>query len=454
VEKIFERQSPAMGNRTPKRPKSDDWPVESSLVDVEVTHDTSHELCEISIDGMLKVEDEDGKKMSRKNVSATFAVQTSSMAVRMKEPMKICLAEALMSSNFQSHYQGSGIPRNVDNETVLDALMEHVFEAGISLAEPAFNQHSFVSAGGSKNVFKIDDSQMWYSTTNPLADLQEGRVMSVVQTSSSEELCVVLAGPTGPKGWLVRPVSFRETTKELFPLMTFTGGCHNFPQADRPERQGRSISGVAQVKTAAKHQVENLVVLYDLKATHGCTKLYTSDVEIFGQKFYRTVTFILNTDDADAMPHLVQFVRRVNYYINETKHAGGRLFSGCNIGDEGWDLVTGLARGSCIRIPRIWSTTSSESVANMFKTDAMIVIHAPENFWGARVVSDISDFPTEDETVFPPYSQFVLIGFDRSKGVIELAAIDKYYGLEGGYPYPPKSYPTLPASAISFLPSC
>merc|ERR1712232_1220213 len=97
-----------------------------------------------------------------------------------------------------------------------------------------------------------------------------------------------------------------------------------------------------------------------------------------------------------------------------------------------------MTRGNRIRIPRILSTSTDRDVAvhpdhckdlSDEVVGYLLVIQIPKDFWGARVVSDISLFDWEEETIFPPYSQFeVLHCCGSSPPEIHLLAIDKYAG--------------------------
>jgi hypothetical protein len=248
-------------------------------------------------------------------------------------------------------------------------------------------------------------------------------------------------------------------------LLNYVGIPHDIEEdvPDRPVSEPDvpaflALPGGREARTMqiTQRQVSNLISLYNLDETSGFTRLYTSDVSVWGIQLYKLFTGVLNEDDRERLEMIVPIAKKINYYINEVPHRGGQLFSGGFIGPEGWTNIRRWGTGSCMRVARIWSTTRSSTVAENFKHDVVFVIHVPRGFEGARDVTEISDFEEEAETVFCPWSQFMILGYDEANERVELAALDKYYNVPGDVPamvYPREDYETLLRDErISLLP--
>merc|ERR1712151_653394 len=155
----------------------------------------------------------------------------------------------------------------------------------------------------------------------------------------------------------------------------------------------------------------------------GATNMYTSNTEFGDLRFYRFLTTYLAMDHEYILAKIVPYIKKVNFYLNESRHAGGRLYCGANVPEEDLKL---LVKDSRVRIPRMLSASESKETAKAFMTNAFFTIQVEKEFWGARSVAEFSEFPEEKETIFPPYSQFVVLDWDPSTKHGVLQAIDKY----------------------------
>jgi len=144
------------------------------------------------------------------------------------------------------------------------------------------------------------------------------------------------------------------------------------------------------------------------------TKIYTGND-------HKAINTILVSDDATKLPLLCPYLKKVNYYINQTyRYPGGTVYRWTNLTDS-W---AGFPVGSIIRLPAFTSTSKSETATKHFGPHK-IVIEVPTSFWGCRSIEDISHYKSEEEVLFPPYSAFLVKSNDGLSTVC-LKAVDKY----------------------------
>lgn len=120
----------------------------------------------------------------------------------------------------------------------------------------------------------------------------------------------------------------------------------------------------------------------------------------------------------------------------KSRHVGGRLWKG----DVQRPVPLNMKKlseakrlGLRVRFRQFQSTTANESLARkyMHREDGrgyLWTIDLPSNFWGARDISNLSWKEHEAETLFPPYSAFLVKSVDAEGCTLE--AVDRRIELE------------------------
>lgn len=376
-------------------------------------------------------------------------------------------------SAFESVYRGTGKTPNLAPEYAIQILVKFIMDMGRDLRLPEHESVNFRSEGGSENCFWCDTGNLYFSTNNPTrGDLDRDPVVGVLGLTNdmrvADQLQVITQSANGDfKAWVVKPNDFNYVKLLLLPLLNYVGVPHDIEE-DVPDRPVSDLDvpefldlpggREARILEIAQREVSNLIRLCELQETAGFTKLYTSNISVWGVQLYKLFTGVLNEDDLERLGMIVPIVKKINYYVNDVPHAGGQLFSGGYIGPEGWNNIQRWGPGACMRVARIWSTTRSSVVAEDFKLDVVFVIHVPRGFVGAREISDISFYEEEAETVFCPWSQFMILSYDLPNERVHLAALDKYYNVPGDVApmvYPREHYESLlrDEQGISLLPT-
>merc|ERR1711972_892278 len=113
-------------------------------------------------------------------------------------------------------------------------------------------------------------------------------------------------------------------------------------------------------------------------------------------------------------------------------HPGGRVWKG----DSERPVPLNMKRlkeaykeQTVVHFRQFQSTSSDASVANRFRKRGesrgyVWVIDVPVDFWGARCIQDVAWKEHEAETLFPPYSAFLVKSVDDE--ACHLFAVEKY----------------------------
>lgn len=150
--------------------------------------------------------------------------------------------------------------------------------------------------------------------------------------------------------------------------------------------------------------------------------------------FYKALNAALAQDAPNVLRNAMPLIRSMNWYINQTRHAGGLVFSGVGLGRSA-DLLR-ASEGEKVRLPRFLSVSADENLAIAHLKGkvgpALLRIHVPEGFQGARYIEAITEHPGEQESLFCAYSLFRVLAarenalFVPPVLVVELMALDKY----------------------------
>jgi len=193
-----------------------------------------------------------------------------------------------------------------------------------------------------------------------------------------------------------------------------------------------------EVSVAALQEVAGKSIWANVHS--GAIKAYTSETAVGSRSLYKILNQWLN-EDAEHLDLVVPLMIRMNSYLNARGHGGGRYVHGGTIGESGFKQLRFCARtGTPTVIARFLSTTNNAPFAtSRMHPDrtgplkgVLYTIHVPKGFWGARDISDISEFPEEAETLFCAHSMFVVLAVDEKACSASLAAVDKY-GNKGFY---------------------
>jgi len=167
--------------------------------------------------------------------------------------------------------------------------------------------------------------------------------------------------------------------------------------------------------------------------------------------FYKALNAALAQDAPNILHNAMPLIQDMNWYLNETRHIGGLLFSGVGLGSSCKHAQSRV--GKRLRMPRFLSATTNENLARAHLKHkvgpALLKIHVPEGFQGARYIESITANPGELETLFCAYSLFLVLSTSVSDlfvppvMTIELQALDKY----GDICY--ALYPSLPQSGAA-----
>lgn len=356
------------------------------------------------------------------------------MADRMQAAIMFKAPVVLANSQFQALYKGTGQPRNVPTTELLKGLVRF----GVwtkNLQGHTVQIVSFQDTDGDSSNFALRVAgHLHYTSSNPRCS--GGKVTGLVVTGETVH-CTFESGPAWQT--TLRPADSGLLTF-VISLAAAAGVPHNGDALPKATEESESM-------------FEFLAQAYQLHEPAGAVRLYTSDIDLHGDKLYRALARSLNVDDRFALEAMVPYLIRFNSYLNDNsyRHPSAKLFSGSSVAASSIPLLT---PGSFVRIPRMLSATAVRAVAERFRKDIMLIIHVPKDFWGARAVNDISDYPDEAETIFCPYSQFLVLAWDPETRELELAVVDKYHrsDLATAAVYHRDTYKTLDAPRRSFLP--
>jgi hypothetical protein len=334
-------------------------------------------------------------------------------------------ASHLSRCNFQKVYQGTGTPQRPDGEKCLQSIVD----LSIELAVPRFDACADKCAQDRRDYFVENEGKAAADTVFNLAGILGGASgvatgVSVIQT--------VIAG--GALTWGFGLISI--------PALIGMSATYNYFKHTAKKAEEQKL--VEKAKEAATQLAEK----FCLDEPHGAFYLYSSestvkqalawrvdDTEVKPihddpMKIYKAINKVLNDDDFPRLQAIVHYLKMLNFHINETRFPGGTVYSGISVNVH----KCCLEPGTKVRIPRILSTSLKKKVASDHVDDVghlkgiLLVITVPKGFWGAREMSAFSEFPAEEEVVFPPWSQFVLNKMDWKSRPPQahLVAIDKY----------------------------
>lgn len=223
---------------------------------------------------------------------------------------------------------------------------------------------------------------------------------------------------------------------ERLKILTYEGAANAAGELHELVQSSHTMAGIEQAG-------------FDLSTGAGITRLYTSECNVAvphradscdacgwetdAMKIYKAMNKVIAEDDWPRLAAVMPAIKKMNFYISETRHPQRRVFSGVSLSGASRSLLRPRRR---VRINRYLSTSEERRIASHHCKDltwdvkgVLLVIDIPENFWGARQISDVSMFGRESdedekETVFPPYSQFEVISANLRE--VRLRAIDKY----------------------------
>merc|ERR1712151_1047074 len=121
----------------------------------------------------------------------------------------------------------------------------------------------------------------------------------------------------------------------------------------------------------SKEKLKGFGTTHDVFSGKGATNMYTSNTEFGDLRFYRFLTTYLAMDHEYILAKIMPYIKKVNFYLNESRHAGGRLYCGANVPEEDLKL---LVKDSRVRIPRMLSASESKETAKAFMTNAFFTI--------------------------------------------------------------------------------
>lgn len=154
--------------------------------------------------------------------------------------------------------------------------------------------------------------------------------------------------------------------------------------------------------------------------------------------YYRALNNTLNNDAEGNLCHAMPLIKRMTYlllYSEESGerrlHPGGRTWKGDAqrpVPLNMHKLREACRLGKVVRFRQFTSTTVNEDLANKYlrREDGRgykWIIDIPSAFWGARDIKDISWRQNESETLFPPYSAFLVESVEED--VCHLRAVDR-----------------------------
>lgn len=336
-------------------------------------------------------------------------------------------AHLLYKSNFHKVYKGTGTPERPNADAVLRSVSAFAEELAVPLFEDVSNSEAerrrqhFASMSGTS----LGEKVAWAAGGLGAA--------SGVATGVEAVGALIAGAALGPGLGLI-----------AVPLLI--GGSAAFFIKQHYDRQ----DDAAQIVDSSKKAVEVLKAKFRLERAEGPFVLYSSESTVvenydwrfegssvwprtYELKFYKALNKALAQDDLPRLKAICPFIKMLNYHVNMTRYRGGEVYSGVSVS---WKHVAPLLReGTKLRIPRVLSTSEKHGVASSHALDKegltglLLVIVIPRNFWGARDLADVSQYPDEAEVVFPPWSQFVVrdtAGLDRKPPELHLEAIDKY----------------------------
>lgn len=293
-------------------------------------------------------------------------------------------ASDFATSAFQRIYQGTGVPKDVSDEAIEDSLLAYAKVC----EDEAFHTHR-------------------HYTKDP-----EGQV---VQVPLSEEDRIRFNQSAAREAMQVGQATIAE-----FNLAAPEGAAKLYTS----ESQVVCLEPMSEAQQRKLERIERNVQKWGGQHSSSSTSLSRRSV-------YKALNKPIGEDDAAQISALLPYIKRFNFYLNQTRHDGGRLFSGVSLSKISRDILVQCSR---VRILRFLSTSADEKVCTSHIKDlpgdvrgALLVIDVPAGFWGARAIAEISVYPWEAETIFPPWSQFEVTsicweGIPR----IHMRAMDKY----------------------------
>lgn len=155
--------------------------------------------------------------------------------------------------------------------------------------------------------------------------------------------------------------------------------------------------------------------------------------------YYLALNNTLNHDEGFSLECAFPLIRHMIYRLLYTRmgsrkvlHPGGRVWKGDTevpVPINMKKLKDAWKQRTLVRFRQFQSTTADESVANKFKKGGdkrgyLWTIDIPEDFWGARDIHNVAWKAHETETLFPPYSAFLVE--DVSDDCCHLLAVEKF----------------------------
>jgi len=206
------------------------------------------------------------------------------------------------------------------------------------------------------------------------------------------------------------------------------------------------------VEVDSAHQ-ENMINAYEEHKTDASLHLYSMHSKLGARTelvlgrdyslFYRALNNTLNHDIKEGLSPALILIKRMMFHLLYDDGDGSKLLHHATTlykGDSQYPVPINMMKlreaaeqKTTIHIRQFTSTTSKETLARryMHREDGsrgfFWKIDVPENFWGARNIKDLAAKPNEDETLFPPYSQFLVKSVDDEGCHVEAVPLTSKY---------------------------
>lgn len=156
--------------------------------------------------------------------------------------------------------------------------------------------------------------------------------------------------------------------------------------------------------------------------------------------YYLALNNTLNHDQGSSLECAFPLIKHMMYRLLYTRmdarkvmHPGGRVWKGDSeppVPMNMKKLKDARKQEEVIRFRQFQSTSTNETVANRFKKrndtrGYLWTVDIPENFWGARDIQHVAWKEKETETLFPPYSAFLVKSVDDAG--CHLVAVERYH---------------------------
>ena len=175
---------------------------------------------------------------------------------------------------------------------------------------------------------------------------------------------------------------------------------------DQTEQNPNNHQIINSLWILANRGINCAEIVYALNALpleHNVITIYTSNVEIAGQKFYNYINKQLSDDNEEILRYLMPLIRRATFQINNRPWKQAcYVYRGMKLNKNQRKF---FEVGRIFRFPGFTSTSSSKQQAERFG-DVLFQIYVYTGCLQVRNLIDISCCPEEQEYLFPPYSLF------------------------------------------------